>query len=200
MAEYITIAEFARLANVTTQAVYQRTSKDLASYCKVIGKRKMIDKSALSVYGDAQNNENLTNDCKEKIKDESEMYKEITNDKSSNYQPIAQDCKKEANEPNELAKYLKAENERLVNEIGKLQSIIEKKDCQIADFADKFASLASREQEISARALQSGQALLHNQKINKVNEDLDNNLTEDEMIKATENPQKKKGFFAKLFG
>ena len=158
MSEYISIADFARLANVTTQSIYQRLGKDLAPYCKVVGKLKTIDRQALSLY-----RENLS------YQDTKEDFKVITNEPSENDNScklIGSDC---SDDPTKLESYLQVENERLVKEIEKLQIAIEKKDAQIADFADKFANLASREQEISARALQVGQ-VMQTEKILQVDE------------------------------
>lgn len=55
--QFVTIKEFATLANVTTQAVYKRlnqTDSSLNKYVKNNGKMKLIDKQALELFADSQ--------------------------------------------------------------------------------------------------------------------------------------------------
>ncbi len=55
--EYVTIKEFATLANVTTQAIYKRmnqTDSSLNKYVKSDGKMKLISKEALGLFTDSQ--------------------------------------------------------------------------------------------------------------------------------------------------
>ena len=56
MEEYVTIKEFATLANITQQAVYQQLKKKLKDHHKIIDGKKMIDKSAVELF---KNNEKL---------------------------------------------------------------------------------------------------------------------------------------------
>ena len=54
--QYVTIKEFATLANVTTQAVYKRlnqTDSALNKYIQYNGKMKLISKEALELFADA---------------------------------------------------------------------------------------------------------------------------------------------------
>lgn len=64
--QYVTIKEFATLANVTTQAVYKRlnqTDSVLNKYVKYNGKMKLISKDALELFADAQaNNQETSSD------------------------------------------------------------------------------------------------------------------------------------------
>ena len=58
--QYVTIKEFATLANVTTQAVYKRlnqTDSSLNKYVKYNGKMKLISKDALELFADAPVNQ-----------------------------------------------------------------------------------------------------------------------------------------------
>lgn len=57
--DYLTINEFAKLANVSRQAVYKRVDKDLTTYCKVIDNKKMLSKEALELF--------VSTDCKGKV-------------------------------------------------------------------------------------------------------------------------------------
>ena len=58
--QYVTIKEFATLANVTTQAVYKRlnqTDSSLNKFVKYNGKMKLISKDALELFADAPANQ-----------------------------------------------------------------------------------------------------------------------------------------------
>ena len=50
--EYISIKEFASLAGVSTQAIYQRLGKDLQTFTKLAGKKKMLNIKALELFKD----------------------------------------------------------------------------------------------------------------------------------------------------
>ena len=67
----LTVKEFAEKAGVSTQAIYQRLDKDLRDYCKVIGKRKMLDIRGLELF---QKQEPLQ---AEKQEDSKEVDKEL---------------------------------------------------------------------------------------------------------------------------
>lgn len=62
----LTVKEFAEKAGVSTQAIYQRLDKDLQGYCKMIGKRKMIDIAGLELF---QKQESLQEENKDLDKD-----------------------------------------------------------------------------------------------------------------------------------
>lgn len=50
--EYLSIAEFAKIANTSKQAVYQRLNKSLKKYVKIIQGQKMLNYKALNeIYG-----------------------------------------------------------------------------------------------------------------------------------------------------
>lgn len=69
MSEYISIKEFAKLAGVSTQAVYQRINKDLQSYCKEVDGKKTLDIAALELFKVETIQERLQSDCKAVDKD-----------------------------------------------------------------------------------------------------------------------------------
>lgn len=72
MNDYLTIAEFAKLAGVSRQTVYNRIDKDLSSFVKVFDNRKRIHKTALSLFlsdihdnfngSDTKSNSNMSSD------------------------------------------------------------------------------------------------------------------------------------------
>lgn len=48
---YLSVKEFAKLAGVSTQRIYQVLGKDLQKFCKSFGKCKKINIDALQVFG-----------------------------------------------------------------------------------------------------------------------------------------------------
>ena len=63
MAEYLSVKAFAKRAGVTTQAIYQRTSKDLQAYLKIENGKKLLSTEALQLFN-SERNESKT--CKSK--------------------------------------------------------------------------------------------------------------------------------------
>ena len=49
--EYLTIAEFAKQAGVTKQAIYKRLNNDLSTFSTVVDGQKCINSKALSLFG-----------------------------------------------------------------------------------------------------------------------------------------------------
>ncbi len=61
--DYITIAEFARRAGVSKQAVYQRLNNvDLTSYVKLENGKKVINIEALSLFAGNNKDKGSNND------------------------------------------------------------------------------------------------------------------------------------------
>ena len=79
MSQYISIKEFAERAGVSTQAIYQRLTKDLQSYCKEVKGKKCLDTAALELFGV----DTLQSDCKEVAKDLPSDCKEVASDLQS---------------------------------------------------------------------------------------------------------------------
>ena len=48
--KYISIADFAERAGVTSQAIYKRQSKDLKPFLKLVGNKKVISEAALQLF------------------------------------------------------------------------------------------------------------------------------------------------------
>lgn len=53
MSNYISVKEFASMAGVSTQAIYQRIAKDLQSYCKEVDGKKQIDIAGLELFSES---------------------------------------------------------------------------------------------------------------------------------------------------
>lgn len=79
MSQYISIKEFAERAGVSTQAIYQRLTKDLQSYCKEVKGKKCLDTAALELFGV----DTLQSDCKEVASDLPSDCKEVASDLQS---------------------------------------------------------------------------------------------------------------------
>lgn len=73
MSDYLSIKEFATRAGVSSQAVYQRLSKDLQSYCKEIDGKKMLDIKALDLFTnkevDNEKNKQIDNELIKTLQD-----------------------------------------------------------------------------------------------------------------------------------
>ena len=49
--EFVTVKQFAKLANVSTQAVYARINSDLQGFVRLDGSKKTVDTAALRYFG-----------------------------------------------------------------------------------------------------------------------------------------------------
>ena len=49
--KYLSVKEFANLAGVSTQRIYQMLGKDLQNFCKSFGKCKKVNINALEIFG-----------------------------------------------------------------------------------------------------------------------------------------------------
>lgn len=162
--EYYTAPEFAELAGVSKQAVYQRVKKDLAGYTVKRDGVTLISAEALPLVGGKGKV-----DQPEQVKfieEKSEVDKAVEQEESEVVQEVNKLDKVEqvkSSEDNKLLEYLIKENSRLIQEIEKKDKLIAEKDAAIADFASRFAAIAEKEQDISSRALATaGQAqMLH---------------------------------------
>lgn len=57
--EYLSIKEFAEAAGVSQQAIYKQLNNKLKPYLIVVEKRKMLEKSALSLFSKAENSKEV---------------------------------------------------------------------------------------------------------------------------------------------
>ena len=57
--EYLTVKEFAEEVGITTQAVYKQLNNQLKGRFKLVGKRKMIEKSATALFLKNEDNQNF---------------------------------------------------------------------------------------------------------------------------------------------
>lgn len=63
--EYLTIKDFAKAANVSTQRIYQRLAKDLQEYCKTENGKKYLSSEGLKLFGKEDSQADLSNNTQE---------------------------------------------------------------------------------------------------------------------------------------
>lgn len=161
---YYTVQEFAELAGVSKQAVYERIKRDLQGYTIKKAGKTMISGDALQFVGNKEESSGLMFDL----------------DNQSSQDVQLEQVEKQESKPSKAVEYLNSKEglleymqsdierlrmdiDRLHGEIDRLNGVIADKDAKIAEFAERFAGLAEKEQEISSRALATtGQAqMLH---------------------------------------
>lgn len=168
---YYTVPEFAELAGVSKQAVYQRIRRDLKGYTiKEAGVTK-ISGDALELVGSkdiSKVDQEETNGFKFELDCESSEVDQVISKADQVISKVDQAVSQPNSEVDQaessgLLEYLKQDVERLRAEINRLNGIIAEKDAQISEFARRFADIAEKEQDVSSRALATaGQAqMLH---------------------------------------
>ena len=189
---YYVVPKFAGLAGVSKQAVYGRIRRGgLAGYIKKEGGQTVVSEEALALYGVKTDSKDGKDDSKDDDKGENQAEsresRDIKDESINNQEKMGElidslygmkenkaeskadqaECKAcsqgKSRESSAFLDYLIQENTRLLAEIEKKERIIAEKDAVITGYADQFAEFARREQEISAKALNTtGQAqLLH---------------------------------------
>lgn len=159
--EYYTAPEFAELAGVSKQAVYQRIKKDLAAYTVKRDGVTLISAEALPLVGGKGKV-----DQPEQVKfieEEGKVEQAVVQEESEFDKEVNKVEQVKSSEDSKLLEYLIKENARLIQELEKKDRLIAEKDAAIANFASRFAAIAEKEQDISSRALATaGQAqMLH---------------------------------------
>ena len=115
--DYISIAEFAKKAGVSTQAIYKRLATDLKGELVTVDNRKMLKKSALEKFG----------------------FKEVTNQ--------VEKVDNQVEKPNETVIMLQKTISLLETQAETLQKQLEVKDRQIADMSKQIEELNERLKE-----------------------------------------------------
>lgn len=158
MEGYLTIAEFAKQANITRQAVYQRIEKELLPFVKIIDNKKYINSSALIKF---------TN---KKAIEKHEEY--ITYQDNQNTANIDSSYCEDTSWIESPPPYVFSEdlnvllNEMLTNQ-QEILILIKEKDKQIQELQEEnkiYKEKTSQQSDTLARLLeQSQQLLIHNQ-------------------------------------
>lgn len=176
MNSFITIKEFAALANVTTQAVYKRISQqdsNLQPYIKIDGKYKLISTDALKLFAE------------ESLENEAPAAPEPT---AEAVQPAPEP---EQPEP----PMLPADNElKLLNQTtDKLVSSLEN---HIGDLKKEIETLRNELAEKNMQLSNLNERLANEQELHRHNQLL---LVSTQENDAEKEPEKNSGFFKKLF-
>lgn len=133
---YISVAEFSKLAGVSQQYVYKLLSTTLKPYTKTINRKKMIDKEGLRLFSKYNSTENSTNSTADYQPNSTEQT-----------QPIQLDFKPEFQQNSTLNSTNNSTTDETIN---KLISLLEKqleekdkqleiKDRQIQDLSNRLA-------------------------------------------------------------
>ena len=165
---FYAVQEFAELAGVSKQAVYERIKRDLKGYTIKQSGRTMISREALQFVGNKEESSESSGLMFE-LEEESSQPEQLERSENQSLEQESQSINQQnqainqVNQANDLLEYLKKEVERLHGEIDRLNRMIAEKDAKISEFAERFAGIAEKEQEISSNALRTtGQAqMLH---------------------------------------
>lgn len=65
MSDFLTIKDFAKAANVSTQRIYQRLAKDLQPFCKTENGKKYLSSEGLKLFGKEDLQADLSNNMQE---------------------------------------------------------------------------------------------------------------------------------------
>ena len=177
--QYVTIKEFATLANVTTQAVYKRlnqTDSSLNKFVKYNGKMKLISKDALELFADAPVNQQGEGDG---------IYEDLslqaqTNLFSSYFDATLKVLSEQINSKDQQIKQLMDTN---TDQHLKMQQQLEMKDKQLQE------QLSAKDRQIAdLQKLLDQQQQLHRAEQEQFR-----------LIATDANKEEKKGFFKRLF-
>lgn len=197
MPEYISIADFASRAGIAKQTVYQRIEKDLKPFVKLIGGRKAIDTSALTLFNTMDSTDSANRIEQEKPKESTDSRDKLI-ETLENYVNTLNNQLAENNETTrreqESNKTLQEENNKLTDQITKL--------------SNDFAELASQSQTLASQA-QSLQGHMQQQTLGTSNVDAFTAVdsVDKTEIKPDEKEEKvdcvdqtrKRGLFSRLF-
>ena len=166
--QYVTIKEFATLANVTTQAVYKRlnqTDSALNKYIQYNGKMKLISKEALELFADAPvNQQNQSADGSDGVYEDLSIQaqtnlfssyfdatlKVLSDQITSKDQQIKELMESNSSQNQKMQEQLVAKDEQLSAKVRQLQEQLSAKDKQIAELQrliDQQQQLHRAEQE-----------------------------------------------------
>ena len=209
MNDYLSVKDFSAAAGVSTQTIYKQLEKRLAPYVKESGGKKYISRAALEeFYGNQP-------DATEELQKDNLKPTEIQLD-STKLQPdttgelptIQPDQKAENDPEGQQAAPIRTDNQRELDLLQELVKTIQKeleeknkqleiKDKQIQDLSDRLAEAMqlTRGQQYIAAADKTKDLIEAGTPAADPATDPDNA----EPVEP-EQPQKKKGFFARLFG
>ena len=190
MNDYLSVKEFSAAAGVSTQTIYKQLEKRLAPHVIESGGRKYISKVALEEFYKVQ--PDATELQSDPIEVQPEPTAELPTDQPS-LQPTAPSQNGNQRELDLLQELVKT----IQKELEEKNKQLEIKDKQIQDLSDRLAEAMqlTRGQQYIAAADKTKDLIDTGAPIVDPAADPDNT----EPVEP-ESPQKKKGFFARLFG
>lgn len=185
MENYITIAEFAERVGVSKQAIYKRISKDLAPYLKEEGRVKYIAEEATALFNHSTNQPRLKQTKVERVE-----KVELDQDQETTY--LLEQLKEKDRLIQEQQQTIKDQAEQ----IKKLQDHIISQATETTEILKKQSQLQENFQILLGQQQQQLQAGSQETTVETVETTV--KQTEVERVEKVE-PQKKPGFFSRLF-
>lgn len=131
--EYLSIAEFAKQAGVTKQAVYKRLNKDLATYTTAVDGVKCVNSKALKLFG----------------------KQPVASDTSTTIIDLVDHLQKQHDTLSHLVDVLEADNAKLYSELDiKNKQLLESNERQ-----RELSIMLDQQQKLNAHALLAGSQL-----------------------------------------
>lgn len=213
MKDFLTVKEFAEIANKKPQTIYKQLDKRLKPYVKIDKGQKVISAEALKdFYGVEQPFQPNSTDFQPKPTENQPNSTTIQPNSTAGEQPNSTAETEEQTRPNKENEQIEALN-RLIEIVQKQLEEKDKqlavKDKQIADLSDRLAEalqLTKGQQYIAAA--DKTKELIEADTGRRDEEGIELDYTTAapetketrEQEEPQEQPQKKKGFFARLFG
>lgn len=175
--KYLTIAEFADRAGVSRQSVYQRVNRNgLDEYLKIDDSgAKRISEEALKLYSNAKTSEVAA----ETVQDASQA-REIEESAKDEYLTV-----EAIKSLQETVEALRNVIDRQADELKQKTEMLDERDKQIADYANKFAELAHNALQTAVQA-QTLHAVSESDKFVNAPQNVSQNATADKNVDADE--------------
>lgn len=207
MNDYLSVKEFSAAAGVSTQTIYKQLETRLAPHVKESGGRKYISKAALEEFYKVQQDATelqpdatkLQPDATSLQSDASEIQPEPTDEVQPD-QPSLQPTAPSQNGNQRELDLLQELVKTIQKELEEKNKQLEIKDKQIQDLSDRLAEAMqlTRGQQYIAAADKTKELVDKETNTIDVSPAAVSGHTEPDP--EEERPQKKKGFFARLFG
>ena len=207
MNDYLSVKEFSAAAGVSTQTIYKQLETRLAPHVKESGGRKYISKAALEEFYKVQQDASELQPDATKLQpdatilqsDASEIQPEPTDEVQPD-QPSLQPTAPSQNGNQRELDLLQELVKTIQKELEEKNKQLEIKDKQIQDLSDRLAEAMqlTRGQQYIAAADKTKE--LVDKETNTIDVSPAAVPVHTDPVSEEEQPQKKKGFFARLFG
>ncbi len=187
MKSFVTIKEFAALANITTQAVYKRINQDVTfqQYIKFDGKYKLINTDALKIFAE-EHNDNDSSDINQKPEEKPAVVPEPNPKPEPEPAPNPPETEQPKNSDMQI--------QLLNNTTDKLVSSLEN---HIDDLKKEIQTLRNELAEKNMQLSNLNERLANEQELHRHNQLL---LVSNQDEKQEKEPEKQSGFLKKIFG